>query len=78
MQLGHSGQYGVPCLIIEEAEDVIDIDTLLEYATEQGALYHDGDDYCFVVQLPGRPVELHTEEALRRSLERLRRQTCAA
>lgn len=78
MQLGHSGQYGTPCLIIEDEDDVIDIDTLLEYATEQGALCSDGEDYCFVVQLPGRPVELYTEEALCHSLKRLQEQTFAA
>lgn len=77
MQIGHSGQYGVPCVIVAEEEEV-DAEALIDLATLRGAIYNDGEDYYFVVQLLPRLVELYTEAALRRSLRAPQPQSCRA
>jgi hypothetical protein len=58
-------QYSKPCIRLEGGET---FDEVSEFAYECEATYFDGEDECFVIQFPGRPQELYTEEALRGSL----------
>lgn len=67
MYLGHSEQFGTSSVVLEDIPQ--DPDQVIQYAEENEATYFDGEDNCFVVQFPGRPVELYTESALRRSLK---------
>ena len=62
-----------PCLIIESGEAIGDIDEIIRWASEHGVTHHNGGSDYYIVQFPGRPMELYTEETLRRSLEELRR-----
>lgn len=68
MKIEMAEQYGVPCVVLDGTEAASEV---ICFARESEAIYYeDGpDDECFVVQLPGRPQELYTENALRRSLE---------
>jgi len=66
----YSSQYRTSCIVVEEA-DLGDytIDEIIEEAIEKEATYHDGEDVCLVVQLPGRPIELYTKRAFRMSFK---------
>ncbi len=65
MDITSSDQYGTACLIIE-ADDYEEntIHDIIEIAIERDATYYDGEDECFVIQFPGRPIEIYTERAL--------------
>ncbi len=65
----YSSQYDTSCIVVEEGDHLdYSIDDVIHAAVDGGATYNDGEDECLVVQLPGRPVELYTERALRGSL----------
>ena len=65
--------YGaVSCIRFDDACDmtVEMVDDAIEIARDEGATFEDaGDEEVFVVELPGRPQEVYTESALRRSLK---------
>lgn len=65
MRVEFAEQYSVPCVVIEGTETFEEVE---EKCSVSDALYFDGEEYCMVVQFPGRPQELYTGEALRRSL----------
>ena len=71
----YSSQYHTPCIVIER-DDLGDftIDEVIEEAVSMEATYDDGEDECFVVQFPGRPIELYTERTFRIGLKDLREQ----
>jgi len=65
MRIGYAKQYNKSCIILEYNDKIEDV---IEYANCEDAIYYeDGpDDKCFVVQFPNRPMELYTENAIRR------------
>jgi hypothetical protein len=69
MKRGFAGQYNTPCVIIEEGDD---FQTVIDECENIGAYFQEGpDDYedqVFVVQFPGRPKEVYSRNALKRSL----------
>jgi hypothetical protein len=65
MKVEFSEQYSVPCVVIDGTETFDEVETK---CSADEALFFDGEEYCMVVQFPGRPMELYTGEALRRSL----------
>ena len=65
MSCQFSEQYNKPCIRLEGGESY---DEVAEFAYECEATYDDGEDECFVIEFPGRPQELYTADALRRSL----------
>lgn len=65
MDVGYAPQYGTPCITVEPGDSA---EGVIAEAEDQGAVFNDGEDLCFVVQLPDRPQELYTERALRASL----------
>lgn len=67
MRVEFAEQYGRPCLVIEGTEP---FEEVIMGAYDAEATFNDGEDECLIVQFPGRPQELYTEEALRRSLRR--------
>lgn len=63
----YSPQYKVPCVLIAGA-DPHTAGEIIEFARLIGAVYEDEpDSLCYVVQFPGRPQELYTDAAIRRS-----------
>lgn len=58
-------QYQKPCIRLEGGEC---FEEVVMFALDCDATYNDGEDDCYVIQFPGRPQELYTEQALRRSL----------
>ena len=57
-------QYSCPCLDIDE----LSIDALVAYAHVIGAVHEPEPGLrCIVAKFPGRPPELFTEDAFRRS-----------
>ena len=63
MRFGASSQYGSTVVILEEGDNA---DEVIEAAEENEATY-EADDHYLVVRFPGRPDEVYTEDALRRS-----------
>lgn len=57
-------QYSVPGLVLDGTEDAF---TVIERCLRDECTYDDGEDVCYVVQFPGRPMELYTEDALKGS-----------
>jgi hypothetical protein len=74
MNQGYSHQYGCAAVIIPDDASREDIDEIVEFAEEIGAIYSYGetdDDTELVVQLPQRGfIEVYTARALRGSLPR--------
>lgn len=66
----YAPQYGKPCVIVAD-EAVLEPVEVMDFCHRVGAIYDDGEDDCYVVQLPDRPQELYTKEALICSLKRL-------
>ncbi len=66
MSVQFAEQYKCACIRHEGGETFEEVEDL---CSEAHALYWDGEEYCLVLQFPGRPQELYTEEAARRSLE---------
>ncbi len=66
-------KYGaLSCIRIDEERDLTDglVDEIVGVARKEGATFDDdGDEEVFVVEFPGRPQEVYTESALRRSLK---------
>ena len=63
----YAPQYNTPCVLLEPLQ--YDADQIIDYAKRIGAVFlEDPESICYVIQFPGRPQELYTEEALRRSL----------
>jgi len=60
-----SMQYGTPAVVVPEKATKENVDEIIDFARFEGAICNDGQDDCIVVQLPGRPIELYTERALR-------------
>lgn len=63
MREGYSRQYGTSCVVIESLP--ADADEVIEYAHDIGAVCEESDGVAYVIQFPGRPIELYTERALR-------------
>lgn len=59
-------QYGKCCLVLTGNEDP---DLAIDQAYEDEAIFNDGEDDLVVVRFPGRPQEVYTQDALRRSLK---------
>ena len=66
MSVQFAEQYGKCCIRLEGGET---FEEVTEFAHESDATYDDGEDECYVIQFPGRPQELYTEQALRGSLD---------
>ena len=67
MRLGYAEQYQKPCIILESRRDVVE--DVIEFAEIEGAIFWEGpDEKAYVVQFPGRPMELYTKNALIGSL----------
>ena len=66
MKLGYAEQYNKSCIIIEPEDECEDI---IEMAEMEDAMFWEGPgEKAYVVQFPGRPKELYSEQALQRSL----------
>ena len=68
MRLGYARQYARSCIIVDKFDDA---NSVIEKCEMEGAVYYEGpseNDKAFVVQLPGRPKELYSEQALRKSI----------
>lgn len=65
MSCQYAPQYNTQCVRLEGGEV---FEEVVMMAYDCGATYDDGEDECFVIEFPGRPQELYSEEALRRSL----------
>lgn len=72
MRVEFADQYSVPCVVIDGTETFDEVETK---CSESEALFWDGEEYCMVVQFPGRPMELYTGEALQLSLTSGRQQS---
>lgn len=68
MRFEFAEQYNCVCIRLDGSE-IWTADALISVCHEYEATYDDGEDICFIVQFPGRPQELYTEEALRRSFK---------
>jgi len=67
MKLAYSKQYGKPCVVIEPDDRA---DDALMFAYREGCTFNDGEslsDLCIVCEFPGRPMELYSPEAFKRS-----------
>lgn len=60
-------QYSKPCVVVEDGDDA---DAIIDRCWDDEATFWDGESECCVVQFPGRPPELYTSEAVRRSLKK--------
>jgi hypothetical protein len=58
-------QFDCMCLVLDKTEDA---DEVIETAKCEGAIYFDGEKELLCVKFPGRPQELYSETAIRRSL----------
>ena len=65
MRTEFAEQYSKCCVVIDGTESADDV---IAKCFDDEATFFDGEDSCFVVQFPGRPQELYTENALRGSL----------
>lgn len=77
VELGHSEEFGTAYIIVQEGEEV-DYDCLIELAQLRGAIFRGGMGDYFVVQLPGQPIKIYTEEVLEREITQLQKPPCAA
>jgi hypothetical protein len=74
MRQGGSSQFNSGVVILEETDLPMDPDSFIAAAVAAGATTPDNDpdardgDVLYVVQFPGRPIEVYTENALRGSL----------
>ena len=68
MRVGYANQYQKPCIILHNRTEVME--DVIELAELEDAIFWDGpdEDVCYVVQFPGRPMELYTKNALIGSL----------
>jgi hypothetical protein len=67
--IGYAEQYNTPCLIINNLADWT-ANYLIDWAEEIGAIYEDEPgSICYVIQFPGRPQELYTENAIKRTFK---------
>lgn len=64
-QTQYSAQYQTVVVIVPAGAKAA---AVIEFAREVDALAFEGGDEVFVVQLPDRPAECYSEDALRRSL----------
>lgn len=80
-QVRYARQFNRPCILVTP-EDALRPEALMSEAHSAGAIYDDGEDKCFVIEFddPKRPgiQELYTEDALRRSLRSMARETAKA
>ena len=65
MRAEYCEQFSTVCLSLDGTETAQQI---IDRAHRDEAVYFDGEDYCLVLQFPGRPQELYTETAVRRSM----------
>ncbi len=66
---GHSQQFKVPYVVVEDSEvDTYTAQELIAFCEKEGAIYEDEGDPCVVVELPGRRgiIEVYTHKAVRR------------
>ena len=68
MKVTYAEQYQTACITLEGNEAPDDV---IEKALDAGATFQEepGED-CYILQFPGRPKELYTESAIRRSLKK--------
>ena len=69
MRFEFAEQYSRVCVMLDNS-DVrhVTADELVRVCHDNECTYNDGEDVCLVISFPGRPQELYTEEAARRSL----------
>lgn len=78
MQLGHCGRLGLPCVVIENIDEV-EIDCLLDLALVRGAILQDGGEERYVIQFPGTDeAVVLTEDELRQRVSELQTPPCPA
>lgn len=68
MRVEFAEQYGVPCLVLDDIDLTENAEVIILKAYLDEATYWDGEDTNLVLQFPGRPMELYTENALRGTL----------
>lgn len=68
MKFEMAEQYSRVCAHLDGTEQLT-ADELIALCHDNEACYDDGEDLCLVIQFPGRPQELYTENALRGSLK---------
>ena len=66
MYIGYSDQYGTPAIVLKD--ELVSPNDVVKMARLEEAFIKNRDGLQFVVRFPGRPIELYTEKALRRSL----------
>lgn len=73
MKTEFAEQYGVPCLVLDGTERPIDV---YDRAMKDGAWFWEPgeDEASLVLRYPGRPQELYTVEAIKRSYRQLLRE----
>jgi hypothetical protein len=72
-------EYCAPCCVITEAgleaiqDGLLSTDEVMEFAGDIFAIATEGmeQDTCYVIHMEGRWPELYSEEALRKSLEKM-------
>ena len=70
MRCGFSEQFNTGVVIFEDGDiPTSDFDEVLEVAGRFEAFFNDGEGELIVTQLPGRPVECYTKDALKRSIK---------
>lgn len=65
MNITFAEQYGTPCIEVGPQDTFEGVESA---ARASAATYHDGEDECLVLRFPGRPPELYTVEAAKRSI----------
>lgn len=65
MRFEFAEQYGTACVVIEKEDTYA---ALMTHRDITDCFYDDGEDRLVCVRFPGRPQELYTQEALRRSM----------
>lgn len=65
MRTEFAQQYNVPCVVLFGGETFEEVTARCRL---DEAIFDDGEDECYVLRFPGRPQELYTAQALRRSL----------
>ena len=62
----YCSQFNCMRIVLDKTEDADDV---IETAKCKGATYFDGEESLICARFPGRPQELYSENAIRRSLK---------
>lgn len=66
MRFEFAEQYRTACVVIEDGDTFASV---MQHHDITDCFYDDGNEWVICVRFPGRPQELYTEDALRRSLD---------